>query len=558
MNRFYFSFSLAAACLTALIALNGCKAPTVSYQISQFASLRVMNFSPYGPNCLPTAPIDIYWSPTGQTRDSSQANIQNLLYGQASVYSNLLQASSYNIAVTPTRQPHSTDVATTVNLVGNQKYTLVITLPKPGQFQGTLVQDGVPNPSQNLTYIRFMNLQPNAGPLTVHVNDPVTGDLINPVADTFGQVSPYVPLQTAQDTSYAFFVTNSANKVITRLAYQTFAGGNCYTLVFAYDSCETFKVISPAANPGDSTQSADDTIRLRAFDDNSSGSDLTIPIASSFRYNIVNDIIPTSNPYDASHPNDSTLGFLVSGVGFQEYHGYSIPPIPVYQGGGENFQSKDSTFLDVNYQSALVPIASTPLNIQGFATDAAGSFQQQLFNAGSTSYLLNDNSFYPIGNLPANNNKPWTLLFFDTVPSTAGILNTEMPTHFSLIQVPDTSSADEVTILFIGGIPLGPKPNNLAAANSSLFYVQNSSGVFSPPGNSTGIAPGLSKILQIPLAAGSSAMFTVTDSIGNKTGPTRVFGNTASFTAQAGGIYEIVSVGLKTDPHLLIMHVNQP
>jgi Domain of unknown function (DUF4397) len=542
MNRINSPFSLLAVFFVASLSMSGCKAPTVPYQISQFSTLRIMNFAPfYGSNCSPTAPMDAFWYPVGQARQT-QASAYNILYGDASVYTNLIQSGNYNILVTPHLIPTTTDVQTTVTLAPNQKYSLVITRAQSGQFNSEFIQDGVSNPAQNLAYVRFMNLQPATGSLTVRVNDPVSGDIINPISDSFGQVSTYVPLQTAMDTSYTFFLTNSSNQIITRLGYQTFTGGNCYTLVYAGDPCQTL-----AKNNGDSTISSVDTLRLRAFDDNSGGNDLTNPIVPSFRFNIVNDIIPLS-PYDQNNPSDSTIGFLVNAEGFQEFNNYTIPAVHVYQGGGVNTAAMVNGAYEVNYQSLQVP---NPMNVQGFVP----STSLQLFYAKSLS-----ESALVGATAAANYNKPFTFLFYDTVSAKDTALSSQLASssHYALLPVPDTSDPNSVIIEFISGIV--QEGQNKSTANYSLFYVTPTGGsvVQAPSNASKGRATGNSQILSIPLAAGTSSVFGVTDSIGEggSGANVRVFGNTSSFTAQAGGIYEIVSMGTKVDPHLLIMQVN--
>ncbi len=542
MKRFNFPLSISAVIFAAALAMSGCKAPTVDYQITQFSTLRIINFSPsIGSNCTPTAPIDAFWYLSGQPKPN-QANAYNILYGDASVYTNLIQAGNYNVLITPHLIPGTTDVQTSITMLPSQKYSLVVTRASSGTFSSQLIQDGVPNPAQNLTYVRFMNLQPNVGQLTVRVNDPNTGDIINPVADTFGQISPYVTLQTVTDTNYTFFVTNASNQVIARLGYQTFIGGNCYTLVYAGDPCQTL-----ADNPSEDTAlSLANALRLRAFDDNSGGADITNPVSQSFRFNIVNDIDPSASPYDPNNPSDSTIGFLVNAEGFPEYNNYTIPVIPAYLGGGENVAAYEpGGALQVNYQSLTAP---NPLSVQGFVP-STGS---QLFYAmklSETALLVDSNS-----------GRPFTFLFYDTVSVKDTGLSGQLAlnTHYSLVPVTDVSDPNAVTIEFVSGI-IGAGTTKSSSNNYSLFYVTPAGGsVIQAPSNaSKGRASGLSQILSIPVAAGSSVNLMVMDSIGEGgTGANaRVAGNTASFTAQAGGIYEIVSEGTKTDPHLLIMHV---
>ena len=417
----------------------------------------------------------------------------------------------------------------------------------------------MPNPATNLAYVRFINMQPNTSGLSVRANDPVTGELINSTPLSFQQVGQYATLQTNLDTSYAFFVINSAGQILARLSYQTFTGGNCYTLVYAGDLCET-RYTSVA----DSTESALDTIRLRAFDDNSLGNDLTNPIQPSFRFNIVNDIIPTSAPapsYSFTYTDDTDIGFIVDGQTFPEFYNFTVPPIPAYQGGGENVASYEpGGALQVNYQSLLTP---TALNFQGYATNGSGSTQQALFNVGNTSFTLSEGSSTST-NIPNNPNKPFTFLLYDTLPDNASTppadLDSVLSGKFSTILVPDTSDPNDAILLFINGV-IEYHPNTSATLNYTVFYATNTgTGTTYAPSTqiSAGFAPGTSKELSVPITAGGSQSFMITDSIGNKpgTGGNRVLGNSTQVTLQAGGIYGVVAEGVKTNPHLLIMHVN--
>ncbi|HET6401013.1 MAG TPA: hypothetical protein VFH95_06390 [Candidatus Kapabacteria bacterium] len=557
MKRSYLYSVVTAAVLAGALAMSGCKAPTVAYQVQQTASLRVMNFAP---NC--TAPMDVYWDLAGKPVDqieAEQAKAYAIPYGASSVYTNSIATApggtTYQIVVTPTRLK-STDITPTVTLMPGMTYTLLITRDpaNPNNFEDSLILDQAPTAPtpagvKSPTFVRFINLRPNVGALTVHVNDPVNGDLVTPASgQTFFQHGQYYPIGTAPDTSFAFIVTNANNQVITRLAYQTFAAGQYFTLVYAGDPCNTV-----ATNPADTSISALDTFRLHAFDDNTGGNDQTNPIQPSFRYNIVNDIIPESYPYDPNHP-DALVGFLVNGVSFSEFGGYSIPPVPAYHGGGEYVDTMNGVW-NVNYQSAFIP---KPLVVKGYATDATGSYQRELFNAGVDVVIPEAQLI-----LPANNNKPWTLFFFDTVPSPnfAFHLDTSLASsaHFGLIPVPDVSSPDSVTFVFISGIIYAP-PNASPSKNYTNFWLQ-------VPGIDTlvptsfnrggGMSIGKYTNLSIPLAAGTSTNITVSDSIGgNGVTNARTFGDSTSFTAEAGGIYEIVSEGVKKNPYLLIMHVN--
>jgi len=551
MKRSYFYSNAAIALLAGMLAVNGCTSPTVGYQVQQFASLRVMNFAP---NCTP--PVDVYWDTQPVKPIGNNARLYNLPFGSASVYTNSIAVSSvavspggttYHIVVTPTRIPNETDLSVDVNLMPGGAYTLLIALDpnNPALFKDTLIADEtVPqtNPfSTNATFVRFMNLRSGVGPVTVHVNDPVTGDLITPAGgEGFFQVSPYVPLNTALDTSLAFIATNANNQVLARLSFQTFSSGGYFTLVYGGDPCNTV-----AANPADTTISALDTFRLHAFDDNAAGNDVTNPITYSYRYNIVNDIYPWV-PFDPNNLQNNVLGFLLNGEGFPEHSGYSINPIPALKPGGAGTEplNSDSSVYNVNYQSAVL---ANPLDIKGFVTNPAGSIQKQVFDFSITN---------PATQIPQD--KPVTLLFggADTIPngSATGYWNAGSGTsNTKIIPMPDVNYGDSVTLVVIGGI------NQTRAATSSKsytsFWFQDADGkIYQPLTNSQGFALGRFVTLRIPIQPGSSMSLLATDSIG--VGTSRVPGSSLSFTAEAGGIYEVVSIGTKDAPRLLILHVN--
>ena len=569
MNRTFLGSLTAFFAIVALFAVlfNSCTPQTVPYPIIPFANLRVMNFATTcGISNQDVSPMDAYFFPTTQSRPS-QASSYNLGYGQASVYSDLLPTTTDSIVVTP-HLIHTTYVQSTANLqapsaTNTGKYTfLVYTDPSSGAFVHTLLQDGVPSSALDTSkaYVRFVNMEQGSSPLTVHVNDPVTGDLIA-TSVGYGQVSTgsvangYTPIHSVLDTSFAFIVTNASGTIIARLAYQTFTGGSAYTLVYGGDLCNTL-----ATNPlGDSVKSASDTLRLRAFDDNTLGNDQTNPPAQLFRYNIINDIIPTYYPYDPNHTSagDTSIGFLVNGNGFPEDSGFSIPPVPVYLGGGENHAVLVNGAYEVHYQSAVVP---NPMVIQGTATNVNGNSQYRslLFNAGTIP--TQKFAITPLLQ-SSNNNKPWSIILYDTVPPPASVKSGNLDSaltlsHYAFIQMPDQSNPNYAKLVFVGGIVASNK--TLAASDYALFYVQpNGGGIITPKHNTTGpgLPDGSSDTISVPIPAGTSESVMVSDSIGNKVS-VRTFGNSSTFTAEAGGIYEIVAVGTKQNPQLLIMHVN--
>ncbi len=552
MKRLYLYSAAIAALFAYSVVMSGCQAPTVAYHQQLFASLRVMNFAQSGPNCTPTAPVDVYWGTTVPTPLGNNAQIYNLSFGSSSVYSNSLFAAPngtiYSVIVTQTRTPLKQDFPEPIkiNLMPGVSYTLLVTLDpnNPSLFKDSLIVDQTPpvsNPYGNsATFVRFMNLRTGVGPLTVHVDDPVTGQLVTPASgENFFNVGPYFALNTALDTSFAFIVTNANNVVLARLSYQTFVAGGYYTLVYGGDPCNTV-----ATNPADSSISALDTFRLHAFDDNTTGNDVTNPIQYSYRYNVINDIYPGNPagpiyPYDPNNPNNNVIGFLVNGGGFPEHAGFSINPVAALRPGGAGVSAiaqpdVTDTVYNVNYQSAVL---ANPLDIKGFSTNPTGSVQRQVFDYSVQS---------PFSQIPQD--KPVTFLFggADTVLSTS--VTGYWQTNPRILQIPDINYSDSVTFVVINGTN-----TTRGTISNAYFAIQSPDTVKEPPGQgSVGLAFGRIVTVRFPLS--TSSPFTIRDSIGNSS--SHPVASTASLTADPGGIYEVVSTGIKTDPHLLIMQVN--
>ena len=267
-------FLVIAATIAASIVASGCVSPTIQYQVTQTASLRVMNFAP---NC--TSPMDGYWAPGklgGPLPSHKAANFLDLPYGAASVYTTSIpigaNGTPYLVDITPTRDTTKHDIpgGVPITLMPSGKYSIVIThdTAVTSNFLYTILNDGGPS-STTQTFVRFMNLQPGVGSLSVRVNDPASGDVITPAGgEKFNNCTPYLALKTALDTSFAFFVTDTSNRIIAKLTYQTFVAGSYYTLIYGGDLCNT-----QINNPADTVNDAVATLLLRVLDDNQNGAD---------------------------------------------------------------------------------------------------------------------------------------------------------------------------------------------------------------------------------------------------------------------------------------------
>ncbi len=547
MKRSYLFSGAAAFGLAILFAgsfvLTGCKAPTTDYQQQDFATLRIMNFAPSGPDCTPTAPMDVYWDTKSPVASGNNAQVYDLKYGVASVYTNSLVVSSsgtdYYVTATPTRIPSVKNLNDADIKLSPGRYTVMITLDpaNSGAFLHQLIPDGAQNPAPTSTYVRFINMQADAGALSVRVNDPVTGQLINSTPLNFNQVGSYMALTVSQDTSYAFFVVNSNNQVLARLSYQTFVGGQSYTLVYAGDPCQT--VLN---NPADSTASAVDTLRLRAFNDNANGNDQTNPILYSYRYNIVNDIDPTF-AYDPNNAADNVLGFI-NGESYPKYSGFSITTIPPFQPGGAYsnlvIQPNGDTTFNVYYQSAAL---TDPLDIRAFSTSPSGENRQQVWGGGKSDLLAD-----PATKIPPD--MPVTFLFTG-VDSSLASNPTDWNVLEHIIPIPDQSYPDSVTFVFYNGNNTSP---GVAGTNlKTYFYVTNPNNQVLQP-RLNGLLLNRSAPVTLTVWDPTGGMYTVADTVG--TGATRSQWNSTTFNVVPGGIYEVFSLSNKLDPHLMIARVN--
>jgi hypothetical protein len=397
------------------------------------------------------------------------------------------------------------------------------------------------SPSQ-YTYVRFMNLEANSGSLSVHVDDPTTGDLITTTPQGFDGCSPYVALKTALDTSYAFFVTNSANQIIARLTYQTFVAGSYYTLVYAGDLCNT-----PLDNAADTVNDGNDTLRLRAFDDNGNGADQTNPVPITYRYNIINAISP-----QYGSPVDS-VGFTVNSADFPEYDNFSVPPIPLDSVGGTgvSFSSSDNV-TNVNYQSGVIPAApALTLSVNAEALNGTTSLGQ-LFTSNIT---FSPPSTFD-GSIIPNNSVSY--LFYDDT-----IKNLTSAGKNLVFSVPDSSIADSAILIFVPGV-WGQKT---ISVQGTLFYYQpggpgntvypNRWNTLAGAAETSNLAHTGKPTYKVAVPAGGEPI-TIYDSIYNAPN-NHIPLPSKTFTAYPGGIYEIVSVGninIPTTYKTMVIRVN--
>jgi hypothetical protein len=562
MKRLLFSTPLFSALLAVMIVastmlLSSCQPPTVGYQAQGFATIRVMNFAGF---C--TSPLDIYWDPAGQTPEA-QAKLYGLNFGAAGVYATGIVTGpagmTYHLFAKRTRDTTPTTlIHRDVNFQPGVKYTWIISSPKSTEFVDTLIEDATATQGdpKKEAFIRFANEMPNSPNLALYVNDPTPGvgvRLSDTTGDGYRGVDRYFALPAAADVGYAYFVINAkTNGIVARLVNQTPVAGQYYTLVYSGDLCRT-----PLQNPGDTTTDRADTIRLRTFDDNGAGNDLTLPVPISMRYNVINGVVDAPFKYGdiVNDSRDNQLGFVFNTFTLPRKHNFSMDPVLPFHAGGllvtaaAATQQGDDSVYNVFYQNADLP---NPLDIRTYATDGiSDSTTHQLFDnpqgatLNSKVKLTSDNSY--------------TFMWADTA-SVPGKTNKAF--NGTIIPIPDVSYANAIRLVLIPGI-IAVKGPKSGVFYSSFFYT-DSAGTTLPSaslnkkslltGKNSGSAFGQFDT-SIVIRTTIPRPITISTKIGEAIPPS-LTGPTETFIAEPGGIYEVALLGKRENPHLLIMRVN--
>ena len=540
--------------------MSSCQPPTVNYTTQQFSTLRVLNFAGF---C--TVPMDIYWDPTGTATPDAQAKIYNLDFGGGSVYETGIlvgqSGMSYHLVARRTRDLTVKLKERDFVLQPGKKYSWVITKSDESTYQDEVIEDRDPDKSTN-AHIRFINEMPGTGSLAVHVNDPFGPTLLTPAAGIgFNQVGDYFDNPVVADVGISLYVVDvKTNGVVARLFNQTPVAGNCYTLVYSGDLCRT-----PAITPEDTVTDKQDTLRLRMFDDNNGGNDQTAAVTSSMRYNIINGIVDNPHPYGSYTPDtltDNQLGFVFNGLTLPQHMNFSLAPIMPLTPGGASVSTEatmttpeNNPVYDVAFVNAELP---NPLDIKAYATDGIPPSTTH----PSATHLLFDvpkaNALKGVGNnLLTDNNKSYTFFFADSVapPGKAVKVWKGM-----VAQIPDVCPDTSIRLVFLPGII---RSTGSATSYYTAFYYQmQGRSLGAPPDNGldpanpTGFDFGVydaSTVLN-GFSPGQSVPITITATIGPKSNPIQVPAET--FTAIAGGIYEIATVGTRANHKFVILRAN--
>jgi hypothetical protein len=524
--------------MTAVVALAfaGCQASTPPVNPSLMASLRVMDFAPS-----PASNVDVYWyQSTTKAVDLAtpltkvQANIHNLGYGGGAVYTDGIPAAAggtqYHYVVTRVNSPSAIETEGNVTLYPGQNNTVVITAAPSGpgvQFSSFPLADAKAGKVSNTAdassaFVRLMNMQPGSGKLVLRLNDPVTGEVIGSIGGTPGvdytQVSDYYAIKTAQDTSFALFLTpvGSSNS-IAQLSYQTYTAGSYFTIVYSGDTSRIPGELD-RRTPQDSSQASSDRIRLRVFPDDNIGADQTNPVDSAFRYNIINGVFVAGG----YAPGVNSLGFTVNGDANPNRHNFTVWPVDMFGAGGSNpHLLSDGATWDIHFQSTNIP--SHPVDFTGGYVDGAG--------AAHTLFSKTDKN--GIDNSQFNANATISFLV------TNGNVDPKKAVTVNLIPIPTQVSSDSVTLVFVSGIslPIG------ATDPKSTFHMTSTGGATYDTRTLTA-GTGVETTTLKASDLGDAMTINADIGIGAKQIPNE---GPVTFHPIPGGIYEIVSVGVRPE-----------
>lgn len=515
-------FIIAATLATQL--LTGCKSQIDDPAPVDFGQIRVINFADQ------TSPVDVYIQGVGQATDTLPV-AQALGFGLATVYINNLQANAagsvYHVSIHPVNNRQTEIASAEVTIHPGEKWTVAVYHNVGNStFPTDVYQDILNNPkaTNDMVFVRFLNAfdgdaQYPMG-LNIKVGDNLNGNPVTATPQKFRQHNDYVGLPFKTDTTFTFFLTdpNGHDSVIARLAGVSFDPGSYHTLVFAADLSKVGKNASSTA--GDAL----DSIRLRIFDDNGIGNDITSPsIPQSLRFNFINALVP-SNFINPTHTRTyAEMGVVINNDGnitFPNMKPLDVAPALSF------FQP---TYMDGNQLIHVTQFTSIPLtaavDVKGYQTDglAPGARGQLLFDykAGLRSDIKSD--------------APVSLMIIDTPLQLAKVADSTVVYQVA-VPIPDNALPGQALIVLVNGLAYtnaGP-----SASYVSMTYNTIKDPVFGAPG--VGKKPTTYDNKLPPFPAGQpvtiAAGLVAKGSLAAQTVST-------TFTPKDGKIYEVVLVG---------------
>ncbi len=509
------------------LGFNSCKPDLVEVDVNaaEFGSIRVMNFV----EC--AVPYDIFIFQSGSLDTIVNRSIR---YSVGSAYATNLVPGNYIVQARPLNRPPEINLGqVTVTIGANDAKSVFIFGQGTDAFEYKVVADQNITPAADKVYVRFVNAKPNTGNVDLVFDNPLNSPAKANVTprDVSAPNFDYIELAHALDTTYAFYLVNSDNKqVITRLAGAAFGPGQFYTLVYAGNDAD--------CTSRDTTSERADTLRLRYFDDNQQGNDLTFPLVQSLRFNFINGLIPPANPA-SDQRTYSTAGVVINND--DRFLIPTIAPMEMARDLGTSNGIINGGFYTVPWTDAIqVSMYANVLGGDGKPTTQRGIKLVDL-RAGNRKLVTSD--------------VPFSIIVLDTVSNkiTNGTFNVDSSKIVSWsVPLPDVPVVGKAQLVVVNALAPVRGDGAQRPSRYSKFFINGTA----PKAFTTAQSSPKSDVFEVD--AGGSVEVKV------DIGRASVFETvTANFNPESGGIYEIVLLGMRGhpdaryQPKLMIIQTNK-
>jgi hypothetical protein len=517
--------------ITAGIGFSSCKPDLVPPPdtSAKFGSIRVLNFV----EC--REPFDIYIYQSGSLDTVIDRALE---YSVGSAYATNLIPGTYIVRASNLNRNDDIGSATVTIGANDAKSVLFFGKGKADRFESQVVVDQNITPASDKVYVRFLNTKDLGENVDLVFDNPLNSAKPEFSDRAWKQLSNYVELGHALDTSYTMYlVKHNSKEVVSRLAGAAFGPGQFYTIVYGGNNNDC----------RDTAVEKADTLRLRYFDDNQQGNDLTFPIVQSLRFNIINGLIP---PPDATGDQRTYFSagviinnddrFLVQTLGPKEMaRKIGMEADSVIEGGFFTVPWTDA----IQVSMYANQYTSTPENMdQARANTIPNKRGIKLVDlrAGNRREVKSD--------------VPFSIIVLDTVSNklTNGTyaVDSSKIVNWSVV-LPDIPKTDAAQLVLVNALAPAPKDGTQTPSKYAKMFVNGTAAKAFP---SPQRAP-KSDIVEV--AAGGNVEIKV--DIGRSEVLQTLVKN---FTPVAGGIYEIVVVGQRGNtkgnhPEILIIHTNK-
>jgi hypothetical protein len=525
-------FSRVVALCLLLIAgglgFNSCKPDLVDAPAgaAEFGSIRVMNFV----EC--AVPFDIFiYQPNSLDTVINRA----LEYSVGSAYATNLVPGTYKVQARRLNRTETIAEASVIIAANDAKTVMFFGKGNVDPFEVKVEPDQNITPAADKVYVRFINTKTNVGNVDLVFENPLNTPPAEFANRPAKALSNYVELGHALDTTYAMYVIKSdTREVISRVAGAAFGPGQFYTIVYGGNDNDCRDTAAAKA----------DTLRIRYFDDNQQGNDLTFPVVQSLRFNFINGLIP---PPDAA-PGQRT--YSTAGVVINNDDRFLIPTISPMEMAREISIDENGI---INGGFYTVPWTDA-IQVSMYANVYGGDGSPTEANA-----ILNQRGIKLV-DLRAGNRKlvesdvPFSIIVLDTVSNrlTNGIYNVDSSKIVSWsVPLPDVPVVNKAQIVVINALAPVRGDGAQRPSRYAKFYVNGTvpkafTAVQSSP-KSDVVEVDAGSPVEIKVDIGRSSVFETV---------------TKTFTPESGGIYEAVLLGQRGNPNghhpqLKIIHTNK-